>query len=668
MPPKRATKTTTGIDEAWYAGLDPAWQAVFADQCGVTSPAKLKKLAAVKEIYLDDACEVTSLAPLARLAKLTELNCDAKQVTDLSPLAELPKLASLRITSPIVDFAPLAKLTALTSLELTDTAIADLTPLAKLAKLERLELNDTQVVELAPIAGLKKVERLELARTGVSDLGAIAGWKKLQDLVLTRCPIESFDVLATFPGLRSLDVSHTSIASLAPIDRLAGIHILHLAGSKVSFAELLRYRQVRGVKRDALLGLDVYSDFMELEAFLAALATLDSTRGVEPVLTAWINDALISLLRSKTKATRAPALLERWFALDIAPNEHTKEIAGTAVHLIVTQPVDASLERRVIDELIPQATMDRLLAFNLACYHARRGHKPELLRHARVALELGQEAASFRTDEDFAAFRDDAELEAIVATNVTPDPYRSPAAWWQSLPEDLRAAFWVDGEGEAAVREMLDRLDDLQLDNVRSLDPLRGLRLKRLVNRQCKATSLEIVATLQGLEELHWEKNQYLGGTRLVDLSPLAGATTLRVLKMPGHLFTNVDAVAGLVALTELDVRESPLESIEGVRALTELRTLSVDPKAPLDLSPLEGLQALEQLWLHGPVVSLEPIAKLRSLTHLWIQRCTLADGSPVALAPVHGLTKLQHLWVDSDRIAAVKKELKAVLPACKVA
>ena len=671
--PKRATKppATTVPDEAWYAKLDAAWKAVFAEQCDVTSPAKVKKLAAVKEIYLDDACAVTSLAPLARLAKLTELNCEATRVVDLTPLAQLPKLASLRITSPIADFGPLAKLTALTSLDLTDSSIADLTPLAKLAKLEQLSLDDTPVADLAPIAGLKKVERLELARTKVSDLGPIAGWKKLTDLVLSRCPIESiesFDVLARIPELHSLDVSHTRIASLAPIDRQVRIHILDVTGTAVSFAELLRYRQARGVKRDALLRLDVYSDFTELESFLAALATLDSTRGVEPVLTAWINDVLLGLLRSKTEAHRAPALLERWFALGVAPNEYTKEIAGNAVHLIVTQAVDASLERRVLDELVPQATMDRLLAFNLACYHARRGNKPAMLQHARLALEQGQEAASFRTDEDFAAFRDDVELAAIVATNFTPDPYQSPMAWWRSLPEDLRAAFWVDGEDEAAIREMLDGLEDLQLDGVRSLDPLRGLRIQRLFNRECKASSLEIVATFPGLEELHWEKNQYLGGTRLTDLSPLANATTLRVLKMPGHLFTNVDAVAGLVELTELDVRESPLESLEGVRALTKLEVLSVDAKVPLDLSPLEGLQALSRLWLHGPVVSFEPIAKLRSLTHLWIQRCTLADGTPVPLTPLHRLSKLQHVWVGNDRAAAVKQELKKVLPKCKVA
>ena len=672
MPPKATIKKsapTPAFDQAWYESLDPTWKAVLAEQCDVDSPAKLKKLAAVKEIYLDNACAVTSLGPLAKLVKLTELNCDATQVTDLSPLTELPKLASLRITSPIADFSPLAKLTALTSLELTDTSIADLTPIAKLAKLERLELNDTQVSDLAPIAGLKKIERLEIARTKVSDLAPIVGWKKLENLVIAGCPIESFDVLAKIANLRSLDVSHTTIRSLAPIDHQAGIHILHIAGTQVSFPELLRYRQVRGVKQDAMLGLDVYSDFVEVDAFLAALATLESTRGVEPVLTTWINGVLLALLRSKTNAHRAPALLERWFALEVAPNEHTNEIAGNAIHLVVTQQVDPAVERRVLDELVPQATMDRRLAFNLACYHAKRGSKPEVLRYARIALEHGQEAASFRTDPDFEALRGDAELEALVSTNFTPDPDTSPVAWWRNLPEDLRACFWLGGEvDETTIRAMLAQLEDLWLDGVQSLDPLRGLRVKRLVNRQCKASSLEIVATFRGLEALEWEKDPYLGGTRLTDLSPLATVTTLRVLKMPGHLFTNLDAVSDLVDLEALQVDRNPLESIGGVRRLTKLTTLHLDGNAPLDLAPLEGLEALEQLWLQGPVRSFEPISTLRSLRQLWIQRCTLADGSPVPLAPLHGLAKLQQIWVSSDRTAAVKKELAKVLPSCKVA
>ena len=689
-------------DAAWFARLDDAWRAVFAEQCGVDTPAKAKKLASVRDIYLNDTCDVTTLAPLAKLTKLREINCDAKRVTDLSPLTALPGLEALRITSPIASFAPLAKMTKLRSLELNDTPIADLTPiarlanlhrlelndtpvtdltpLAKLAKLEHLELNGTAVEDLTPIAGLDGIEHLEIARTKVRDLAMLADWHELSDLVIASCPIprEGFEALAALDGLRTLNLAHTAITSLAPIDSHSEIHILHLDGTPLTFAEILRYRQVRGVKPwDSLTRLDVYCDFGKLDAFLAAIEQLGSVRGVEPVFTAWINDVFIALLRDEEKVALAPKLLEHYFALEVAPNEYTKEIAGNALHLIVTQKVDPVLEKRVLEELVPQATMNRRLAFNLACYHAKRGTKAEVLRIARLALELGQEAAGFHTDPDFASLRGDPDFEALLATNFTPDPYTAPAAWWASLPEDLKSAFWmldVDEDGgepdDDAIRAMLEQLDELQLDEVRSLDPLRGLRIRRLDNRECKASSLAIIPTLQGLEELRWKKDEYLGGTRLADLGPLADVTTLRVLEMPGHLFTNLDAIAGLTQLTKLDVRQAPLVSIEGVRDLTLLEELSLDAPTggALDLTPLERLANLRTLWLHGPVQSFEPIGKLRSLEKLGMQRCTLADGSPVPLAPLHGLTKLQNLWVGSAREAEAKRALKKVIPGCKIA
>jgi hypothetical protein len=243
-------------------------------------------------------------------------------------------------------------------------------------------------------------------------------------------------------------------------------------------------------------------------------------------------------------------------------------------------------------------------------------------------------------------------------------------AWWNSLPEELRESiYWDEDGGEDALKEMLAVPLDLQLDDVRSMDPLRNLRVRRLLARECKVSSLEIVGTFRDLEEIDWEKNEYLGGTQLSDLSPIAKLASLRVLKMPGHLFTNVDAVAGLSNLEELNVRGSPIESIEGVRNLVKLTDLAVDAKTktPLDLSPLEGLEALEDLWLHGPVQSFEPIAKLKSLRRLWMQKATLADGSPVPLAPLFGLKKLEQIWVDDDREAEAKKELKKPLPKCKV-
>src|SRR5258706_12994310 len=105
-----AKKAPPALDEAWFARLDDAWKKVFAKQCGVDSSKKLKKLASITDLYIDDEAEVTHLVPLEKLQKIKEINCDAKKVTDLAPLAKLPKLGNLRISSPIRDFAPVAKM------------------------------------------------------------------------------------------------------------------------------------------------------------------------------------------------------------------------------------------------------------------------------------------------------------------------------------------------------------------------------------------------------------------------------------------------------------------------------------------------------------------------------------------------------------------------------
>jgi len=657
-----AAKKAPTIDEHWYARLDDAWKKVFADQCEIDSPAKAKKLAAVTELYIDDEAEVSSLAPVAKLEKIREINCDAKKVTDLSPLTALPKLELLRISSPIVDFSPIARMTALKALDLSDAAISDLAPLAGLAKLERLDLSGTAISDLSPIARLKKIERLEIARTKVRDLSPVLGWKKLDDLGIAGCPIESFDVLAKIPKLGRLDVSDTAIASLEPIYGRKGLYILLVQNTKVSLADILRAKQSLS---DSLIGLDVYCDYRKHDAFLAALDGLDP-KGVEEALTSWMNDVLLAMIKDEDHTHLAPNLLEKWFELRVLPNKYTREIAGNAL-IAIMKEVDPALERAVLGDLVPQAEMDRRLAFNLACYHARRGHRQDALRHAKIALEMGQEAERFRTDADFDALRGDADFVALVSARHSPDPYASPLAWWKSLPEDLRRSFYAGDESEDAIRDALAKPLELQLDSVRSMDPLRGLRVKRLLNRRCKATSLEIAATFQGLEILDWEKREHGEGTQLTSLAPLANVTSLRVLRIAGHLFADLGPLAALVNLEELNVRGSPIASIDALRGLAKLTYLAIDAAAPLDLSAFEGLSALEQLWLMGPVKSFEPVAKLPSLRRLWMQKLTLADGSPVPLAPLYGLTKLEQIWVASDRVGEAKKELKKRLPACKV-
>jgi hypothetical protein len=54
------------------------------------------------------------------------------------------------------------------------------------------------------------------------------------------------------------------------------------------------------------------------------------------------------------------------------------------------------------------------LAFNLACYHARRGPRERLLAAVRHGRRLGKPAAEYLADDDFAAHRDDPEFRAAL--------------------------------------------------------------------------------------------------------------------------------------------------------------------------------------------------------------------------------------------------------------
>jgi Leucine-rich repeat (LRR) protein len=624
--------------------LDDAWKKVFED--------KKKKLASVTDVYIDDESEVSALDLLAKLEKITEINCDAKKVTDLSPLAKLPKLKSLRISSPIRDFSPIAKMAKLESLELSDTSIADLSVLAGLTKLERLDISGTPVTDLAPIAKLKKLERLEINRTKVSDLSPIP--KSLQNLDAAHTPIANLSAIAKL-DLHTLDVSGTSVASLEPIWNQHQIHILQIRETKLTFEQVLRYVAHRSEEEQpGFIGLDVYSDWTERDDMLAALAAIDfPLAGLEATVTALLNNSLIGFVKDEEESHRAPEVLEIFFKLGIAPNKHTKEIAGNALHVVVTHKVSSELERKVVGELAPQAEMDRRLAYNLACYHAKRGHIGDVLRYAKLALEKGQEAEKFRTDPDFESVRNDTDFVALIATSFTPDPYADPKGWWKSLPEELRECLYFD---EDDIR--LDEPLELHLSGIRSLDPLRGMKVKSLRLTDCKPSSLEIVGTLQALEIFSWETSEYSDDTKMKDLSPLASCTSLRELDLTGHEATDLSPLAGLAKLESLSLRGNPITSIAALADLALLTDLGVDSETELDLDPLSKMTKLEDLWLHAPVKSLEPIANLKSLRRFWMQGLTAPS-----LEPLRALQSLEQIWVDDAR----KKEVKKLLPKAKV-
>ena len=181
-----------------------------------------------------------------------------------------------------------------------------------------------------------------------------------------------------------------------------------------------------------------------------------------------------------------------------------------------------------------------------------------------------------------------------------------------------------------------------------------------------KLTDLQLmvpVASLDGLENLTALRTlqMYGSGSTYTDVDALAGLTSLTVLRLPMHGEKNtfqINGLAGLTNLTELDM-ECSVESLEPLRGLTNLRTLSIQNgysssgKAFSSLEPLSGLTNLTQLSVRGDVAgSLSALSGLTELRVLQIQQedrdYTRWEDREVIrdLSPLSGLTKLSSLTV----------------------
>jgi hypothetical protein len=95
-------------------------------------------------------------------------------------------------------------------------------------------------------------------------------------------------------------------------------------------------------------------------------------------------------------------------------------LAGAPLERLLAELMTVSLveDRRDLATgllpLVPEPVTSDLLAFTLACLHARYGDRHGAIGHIRLALELGRSAEQFRSDDRFAALRHDPEFLALL--------------------------------------------------------------------------------------------------------------------------------------------------------------------------------------------------------------------------------------------------------------
>ena len=221
-------------------------------------------------------------------------------------------------------------------------------------------------------------------------------------------------------------------------------------------------------------------------------------------------------------------------------------------------------------------------------------------------------------------------------------------------------------------------LSDAYLTNA-DIEPL--CYMINLVNLTLPAQSeITDISPIAGLTELRVLKIQNTDGARLYldDLSPLAGLVNLEQLRIDTHGIPNFDWAEHMTNLQSLVCygNEATYTTLDPLRNLTKLERLRLpnagDRVGACDIQGLEGLTSLTDLEVNCTVQDFSPLQNLTKLQRLVIYKgyaiegsCSLEGLKPltnlreltinlwddealsVDLSPLSGMTKLQHLEME---------------------
>ena len=172
---------------AWWAGLDPIWQAIFRNatalQMDMPDALGLQRVIDLRELEIGPDFPIISLEPLTDLMWLERLTINNQGVHDLTPLAHKEHLIELNAqNNPVSSLKPIEESTLLELLNIENTQVDDLGPLSKMNNLVTLNASGTPVKSLKPLSGLMRLENLFVNNTNVRSISPVENIPALKQL------------------------------------------------------------------------------------------------------------------------------------------------------------------------------------------------------------------------------------------------------------------------------------------------------------------------------------------------------------------------------------------------------------------------------------------------------------------------------------------------------
>jgi len=196
------------------------------------------------------------------------------------------------------------------------------------------------------------------------------------------------------------------------------------------------------------------------------------------------------------------------------------------------------------------------------------------------------------------------------------------------------------------ILESLQGLEELHFANNISrkyafLSSLKKLKLIDLGGNHVKVNFIKVLKDLEQIQIL------FLNNNKIEDITPLSNLKELKVLYLASNQIQNIDTISSLKKLKKLILSGNQIKTLHPISLLINLQTLSLFNNQIQDLSPLSSLINLQELDLSGnQIQDLSPLSKLTELKLLFLIKNKIKD-----LGHLKDLKELQELDFSENQV-----------------
>lgn len=685
----------------------------------------LKSFVSVEDVDLSDNKAITDFSVLAQLREVTRLDLSGTQISDLAVLKNCKELVTLIANyTPISDVSVLASLPKLQSVELAFTKVEDFSPLASCPSLTSLttsldtfkgqealgetvdlyvlipseprtaeddifqnlldaggltDLDFNQLVErlsqqqvdltkitrcipsgsclqclgIPALARLPNLRRIVItaktpgvqaeALSALNNLSLVSLYlanvrcdtrgfsvPNITNLSLSNCLISDVAFASNLVAVNTLDVSYNSVSDLSPVSMCSSLTSINVAYTDVSnLGPLQKLKHLSSVNCEGSL----ISDGRSIEALRSAGVIVNS-RQTPYALAAEADLNSTNIADLSSNASRAQRTFDRICqrALD---NDEEVRLSVLSQRLIKSGYAAKDITRIEFREAAKDIICDSDDFINLEIFIAQPADNAHIKLSGSLENYSNLKKATIGLmgsidSEDLGNFPPN--VTRIILANVL-DTVTEPLASLKNL---------------IMLFILQNALDDK--DKLTSLEGLQGLPLTRLSIYSTKVSDLSPLAgctTLVKFDGSH---------TPIASISPLASCTQLTELDLNWTKVQDISSLSGLVHLQTLYLKNSEVADISVLGGLPELTELDLNWTKVEDISPLSGHTQLRKLHLRfSEVADISMLSGLSELSEIDLTWTNVQDFSPLLSCP-----KLAKLMVGGSSSAMSDEDEKA--------